>query len=146
MRHRGLILLIGVAVAGCSSGLLEQSTSPPTGLFVNIDPTFSAGIVPTTGAIFGKGDSVVATVTRPATCGKTLSGEAGLTPVGALVMTVVLTAEGIENCTPLNGMTTYRLSVHSLPAGARDVSVHVRLVNNGANSDTTVVQKTVVLP
>jgi len=139
-------LVLGVAVAGCSSGLLEQSTSPPTGLFVNIDPTFSAGIVPTAGTIFGKGDSVVATVTRPATCGKTLSAEAGLTPVGALVMTVVLTSEGVQNCSPLNGMTTYRMAVRGLPAGARDVSAHVRLVSNGSNSDTTVVQKTVVLP
>jgi hypothetical protein len=47
-----------LGLAGCSSGLLEASTQPPTGLDVAVTTSFSAGIVPTSGSVTGKGDSL----------------------------------------------------------------------------------------
>ena len=143
MRH--LAVLSIVLLAACSGGLLETSSAPPTGLPVSITSSFSAGIVPTSGTLTGKGDSVVALVLRPATCGRELSAEAGSTNAG-LVITILLTSQGVQSCAPLNGMTLYRAVVHGVAAGTRDVSAHVRLVSNGANSDTTVVQTTLTLP
>lgn len=143
MRYRGLALTMGLA--GCSSGLLASLAEAPSGMAVTVTTSFVPGIVPTTGSIDGKGDSVVAIVSRPATCGKTLSADAGTTE-GALVVTVVLTAEGVQNCAPLNGMTTYRAVVHRVPTGAYDASAHVRFAGIGGNSDTTVARATVTLP
>jgi hypothetical protein len=134
-----------LGLAGCSAGLLESVTEPPSGLVVNVTTTFSSGIVPTTGSIIGAGDSVVALVSRPATCGKTLTADAGATN-GSLVITIVLTSEGVQTCLPVNGMTTYRAVVRGLPAGAYDASAHVRFAGLGGNADTTVARATVVLP
>lgn len=143
MRYRGLALTLGLA--GCSSGLLAALTEAPSGLAVTLTSSFAPGIVPTSGSIEGKGDSVVAIVSRPATCGKTVSADAGTTD-GGLVVTVIFTSEGVQSCAPLNGMTTYRAVVHSVPTGAYDASAHVRFAGIGGNSDTTVARATVRLP
>ena len=143
MRGRAIVLLFGLGA--CSAGLLEASGEPPSGYGVGLTTTFSQGIVPTSGSIFGAGDSVIATVTRPATCGRTVSAVAGTSDAG-LVITLMLAASGVQNCTPLNGMTTYRAALHGIPAGSYDASVHVRLMTNGANSDTAVARATVRLP
>jgi hypothetical protein len=87
MRQYLTIVILGLA--GCSSGLLEASTEPPTGIDVALTTSFSAGIVPTTGSVVGKGDSLVAIVTRPATCGRTLSADAG-TKGTELIVTIIL--------------------------------------------------------
>lgn len=143
MRQCAIIIML--ALAACSSGLLEATTEAPTGIPVVVTTSFLPGIVATSGSVVGKGDSVVATVTRPATCGRTLSADAGT--VGAeLVITIVLTADAVQSCSPLNGMTTYRAAVHGLTPGAREASAHVRLKTLGAQSDTTVARTTVVLP
>jgi hypothetical protein len=134
-----------LGLAGCSSGLLEESTEPPTGIDVALTTSFSAGIVPTSGSVLGKGDSVVAIVSRPATCGRTLSAEAG-TRGTELIVTIILKADAVQSCSPLNGMTTYRAALHGLSAGTRDASVHVRLETLGTNADTTVAQTTIALP
>src|SRR5436190_7619951 len=142
--RRGVILSV-LALAACSRGLLDATTEPPTGIPVVVTTSFSPGIVPTSGSVVGKGDSVVATVIRPATCGRTLSANAGT--MGAdLVVTIVLSADAVQSCAPLNGMTTYRAAVHGLAPGTRDASVHVRLETLGSRSDTTVAHATVALP
>jgi hypothetical protein len=143
MRYRALGLTLGLAA--CSGGLLKAVTEPPSGLSVSVSSTFVPGIVPTSGSIFGKGDSVVAIISRPAVCGKTLSADAGTVDAG-LVVTVVLTSEGVQSCAPLNGMTTYRAVVHGVPSGSYDASAHVRLAGLGGNSDTTVARATIPLP
>jgi hypothetical protein len=143
MRSYFTILMLGLA--GCSSGLLEASTQPPSGLDVAVTTSFSAGIVPTSGSVTGKGDSLVAIVSRPATCGRTLSADAG-TRDTELVVTIILKADAVQSCSPLNGMTTYRAAVHGLSAGAREASVHVRLETLGVNSDTLVAHAAIALP
>ena len=143
MRRLGVVLILGAAA--CSGGLLEASTAPPSGLPVTVTTTFAPGIVPATGTITGKGDSVVALVSWPATCNRTQSAEAGMT-TGGLVITILLTAQGVQNCAPLNGMTLYRAAVHGVGAGTFVASAHVRLLTNGANSDSTVAQASVTLP
>jgi len=142
MQKRALVLML--VLAGCSGGLLQAVSEPPSGLSVTVTSSFLPGIVPTTGSITGKGDSVVAIVSRPATCGKTLSADAGTTN-GALVVTVVLTADAVQSCAPLNGMTTYRAVAHGVPAGTYDASAHVRLAGL-ANVDTSAAHATIVLP
>src|SRR4029079_2182733 len=139
------LTVVELGVAACSDGLLEASTQPPTGVDVAITTSFSPGIVPTSGSVAGKGDSLGAIVSRPATCGRTLSADAG-TQGTELVVTIVLTADAVQSCSPLNGMTTYRAAVHGLTPGAREASAHVRLKTRGAQSDTTVAHTTVVLP
>ena len=139
----GLFVVAGVAA--CSSGLLDELTTAPTGVPVVLSTAFTPGIVATSGTITGKGDSVVALVTRPATCGRTETADAGSTAAG-LVITISLTSTGVQNCAPLNGMTTYRAVVHGIAPGVFNASAHVRLVSNGTNSDTTVVEATVKLP
>jgi hypothetical protein len=140
----GAILTL-LVLAGCSSGLLDATTEPPSGIPVVVTTSFSPGIVATSGSVIGKGDSIVATVTRPATCGSALSADAG-TAGAELVVTIVLSADAVQSCSALNGMTTYRATVHGLPAGTRDASVHVRLETLGSRSDTTVAHATVALP
>ena len=49
MRKCLTILMLGLA--GCSSGLLEASTEPPTGIDVALTTSFSAGTVPTSGSV-----------------------------------------------------------------------------------------------
>jgi hypothetical protein len=142
---RQCLTIVVLALAGCSSGLLEASTEPPTGVPVTVTTSFAAGILPTSGSVTGKADSVVAIVSRPATCGKTLSADAG-TRGAELVVTIVLTADAVQSCSPLNGMMTYRAAVHGLPAGTRDASIHVRLQTLGTNSDTSVAHATITLP
>jgi hypothetical protein len=143
MRHLAVLFILGAAA--CSSGLLDASTEPPSGLPVSLSTTFTPGIVPATGSITGKGDSVVALVSWPAVCGRTTSAEAGTTSNG-LVITILLTAQGVQNCAPLNGMTLYRASVHGVPSGVINASAHIRLLTNGANSDSSIVTKTLSLP
>lgn len=143
MRPIAVLCILGAAA--CSGGLLETSTQPPSGLPVSVTTNFVPGIVPATGTITGKGDSVVALVSWPATCNRTLSAEAGNTG-GGLVITVLLTAQGVQNCLPLNGMTQYRAAVHGVPAGTFTASAHVRLLTNGANSDSSIVSTTLKLP
>ena len=142
---RSYLTGVMLGLAGCSSGLLEASTQPPTGIDVALTTSFSAGIVPTSGSVTGKGDSLVAIVSRPATCGRTLSADAG-TKGTELVVTIVLKADAVQSCSPLNGMTTYRAAVHGLSTGTRDASVHVRLQTLGVNSDTSVARATITLP
>jgi hypothetical protein len=134
-----------LALAGCSAGLLEATTEPPSGIPVAITTSFTVGITPTSGSVTGKGDSVVAIVTRPATCGRTLSAEAG-TLKSELVVTIVLSSDAVQSCAPLNGMTTYRAAIHGLTAGTREASVHVRLETLGNKADTSVAHATVTLP
>jgi len=74
-----------------------------------------------------------------------LSADAG-TQGTELIVTIVLTADAVQSCSPLNGMTTYRAAVHGLAAGTHDASVHVRLQTLGVNSDTTVAHATITLP
>jgi len=143
MRPIAVLCILGAAA--CSGGLLEASSAPPSGLPVSVTTSFVPGIVPATGTITGKGDSVVAVVSWPATCNRTLSAEAGNT-AGGLVITVLLTAQGVQSCLPLNGMTQYRAAVHGVPAGTFTASAHVRLLTNGANSDSSIVSATVKLP
>jgi hypothetical protein len=143
LRTRAALLMVGLA--GCSAGLLEAVTNPPTGLPVTLTTTFTPGIVPTSGSIAGAADSVVAIVSSPATCGRTLSADAGETVAGLLI-TITLSMSGVQNCAPLNGMTSYHAVVHGVPAGSHNVSAHLRLVTNGAVSDTTVAQATITLP
>jgi len=143
MRH--LAILFAVGAAACSGGLLEASTAAPSGLPVSFTTTFVPGVSPAAGTITGKGDSVVALVTWPAVCNRTTSAEAGTTS-GGLVITILLTSQGVQNCSPLNGMTLYRASVHGVSAGTMTASAHVRLVTNGANIDSTIVSSTVKLP
>jgi len=147
MHRMGVIAgAFGVAgVVACSSGLLNELTGAPTGYPVLLSTSFTPGIVATSGTITGKGDSVVALVSRPAVCGRTQAADAGLT-AGELVITITLTSQGVQNCLPLNGMTTYRAVVHGVSAGLVTASAHVRMISNGANSDTTVVQSTFTLP
>jgi len=142
---RPLAVLFILGAAACSSGLLETSTAPPSGLPVAVTTTFVPGIVAASGTITGKGDSVVALVSWPAVCNRDLSSDAGITS-GGLAITILLTAQGIQTCTPLNGMTMYRAVVHGVPAGTINASAHIRLVTNGANSDSSVVTTTVILP
>jgi hypothetical protein len=134
-----------LALGGCSSGLLEASTEPPSGIPVAVTTSFSVGITATNGSIAGKGDSLIAIVTRPATCGRTLKGDAG-TVGSELVVTIVLSADAPQACLPLNGMTTYRAAVHGLAAGTREASVHVRLETLGTRSDTSIARATITLP
>jgi hypothetical protein len=68
---RRWLTIVVLGVAGCSDGLLEASTQPPTGVDVAITTSFSPGIRPTSGSVAGKGDTLVAIVSRPATCGRT---------------------------------------------------------------------------
>ena len=143
MRHLAVLLIVGAAA--CSAGLLEEKSTPPSGLPVSVSSTFSPGIVPATGSITGKGDSVVALVSWPAVCNRTLSSAAGTTTAG-LAITILLTADGVQNCTPLNGMTQYRAVVHGLSAGSISTTAHLRLVTNGANLDSIIVSKAVTLP
>jgi len=143
MRPIAVLCILGAAA--CSGGLLEASTQPPSGLPVSVTTSFVPGIVPATGTITGKGDSVVALVSWPATCNRTLSADAGNTG-GGLVITVLLTAQGVQNCLPLNGMTQYRAVVHGISTGTFTASAHVRLLTNGANSDSSIVSATVKLP
>ncbi len=147
MHRMGVVAgaFVVAGVAACSSGLLNELTTSPTGYPVLLSTTFTPGVVATSGAITGKGDSVVALVTRPAVCGRTQSADAGLA-AGELVITITLTAQGVQNCLPLNGMTTYRAVVHGVSGGLVTASAHVRISSNGANSDTTVVQSTFTLP
>jgi len=74
-----------------------------------------------------------------------LTADAG-TKGDELVVTVVLTADAVQSCAPLNGMTTYRAAVHGLAAGTRTASVHVRLETLGARLDTLVARATITLP
>ena len=134
-----------LALAGCSSGLLEELTEPPTGIPVVVTTSFAAGITATSGSLTGKGDSVIAIVTRPATCGRTLSADAG-TANSELIVTIVLSSDAVQSCAPLNGMTTYRAAVHGLAPGTREASVHVRLETLGTRSDTSVARATIALP
>jgi hypothetical protein len=143
MRHFAVLLIVGAAA--CSSGLLEESSNPPSGLPVTVSTTFTPGILPATGSITGKGDSVVALISWPAVCGRTVSADAGTTSSG-LAITVLLSADGVQSCTPLNGMTLYRAVVHGVSAGTTRASAHLRLVTNGANVDSTIVTSTVSLP
>jgi hypothetical protein len=143
MRPIAVLAILGAAA--CSGGLLEASTAPPSGLPVTITSSFIPGIVPASGTITGKGDSVVALVTWPAVCGRSLSADAG-TNAGGLVTTILLASQGVQNCQPLNGMTRYRASVHGVPAGTLSASAHIRLLTNGANLDSNVVTSTVTLP
>jgi hypothetical protein len=143
MRRFGVVCALGAAA--CSGGLLEASTAPPSGLPVSVTTTFVPGIVPAAGTITGKGDSVIAVVTWPATCNRTQTADAGMS-AGGLVITILLTAQGVQNCLPLNGMTQYRAAVHGVPAGTFIASAHVRLLTNGANSDSSIVSATVKLP
>jgi hypothetical protein len=143
MRPLAALLIIGAAA--CSSGLLEASTTPPNGLPVSVTTSFVPGIVPASGSITGKGDSVVALVSWPAVCNRTVSADAGTTDAG-LVITILLTSQGVQNCSPLNGMTLYRASVHGVPAGTINASAHIRLLTNGANSDSSIVATTLRLP
>jgi hypothetical protein len=138
----GLLIL---GLAGCSAGLLEAVTEPPSGLPVTLTTTFTPGIVPTSGSIAGAADSVVAVISTPATCGRTVSADAGDMAAG-LVVTVTLSMSGVQNCAPLNGMSVYHAIVHGVAAGAHNVSAHLRFVTNGAVSDTTVAQATITLP
>jgi len=144
MRRLGVLLMVGAAAA-CSGGLLEASTAAPSGLPVSVTTSFVPGIVPAAGTITGKGDSVVAVVSWQAVCNRTQSADAGMTD-GGLVITILLTAQGVQNCLPLNGMTQYRAAVHGVPAGTFVASAHVRLLTNGANSDSSIVTTTVKLP
>lgn len=143
MRRLGVLFIVGAAA--CSSGLLEASTEAPSGLPISVTTTFIPGVVPATGTITGKGDSVVAVMTWPATCNRTQTADAGMTD-GGLVITILLTAQGVQNCSPLNGMTQYRAAVHGVAAGTFVASGHVRLLTNGANSDSSIVSATVKLP
>lgn len=142
---RSYLTSVMLGLAGCSSGLLEASTQPPTGFDVAVTTSFAVGIVPTSGSVTGKGDSLVAIVSRPATCGRTLSADAG-TRDTELIVTIILKADAVQSCSPLNGMTTYRAAVHGLSAGTRDASVHVRLETLGTNLDTLVAHATIALP
>ena len=144
MRHLAVLLIVGAGA--CSSGLLEASMAPPSGLQMNLTSSFVPGIVPASGTITGKGDSVVAVFTWPAVCNRTTTSDAGIATNGSLVITVLLTSQGVQNCLPLNGMTQYRAAVHGVPAGAVNASAHIRLVTNGANSDSSIVATTVSLP
>jgi hypothetical protein len=144
MRHRAVLLILGAAA--CSGGLLETSSTPPAGLPVSLTSTFTPGIVAASGSMTGKGDSVVALISWPAVCGRTISADAGTDPTGALTVTVLLTATGIQSCAPLNGMTTYRAAVHGVPVGTFNASGHIRLVTNGAVSDSSIVSTTLKLP
>ena len=143
MRRLGVLCVLGAAA--CSSWLLEASTEAPSGLPISVTTSFVPGIVPATGTITGKGDSVVAIVSWPATCNRTQTADAGMTD-GGLVITILLTAQGVQNCLPLNGMTQYRAAVHGVAAGTFVASAHVRLLTNGANSDSSIVSATVKLP
>ena len=143
MRPLGVLLVLGSAA--CSGGLFEASTAPPSGLPVSVTTSLVPGIVPATGTITGAGDSVVALVSWPATCNRTQTADAGMT-AGGLVITVLLTAHGVQNCLPVNGMTLYRASVHGVAAGTFVASAHVRLLTNGANLDSSIVSTTVKLP
>ena len=144
MRYRALVVLVGLV--GCSSGLLEATSQPPSGLPVTVTSNVASSVVsPTTGTITGKGDSIVAVVTRPSTCGRSVSalaGEAGT----SVVITILLTAQGVQNCDPVPGMTTYRAVATRVSGGLHDASVRIRLVTNGAVSDTTIVRTNIVLP
>jgi hypothetical protein len=142
---RPLAVLFMLGAAACSGGLLEASTDAPSGLPVSVTSTFVPGIVPASGTITGKGDSVVALVSWPAVCNRTLSSDAGIASSG-LVITILLTSQGIQSCAPLNGMTQYRAVVHGVPAGTIAASAHIRLVTNGANSDSSIVSTSVKLP
>jgi len=142
--HRCIVLTM-LALAACSSGLLDASTQRQLAFPVVVTTSFVPGIVPTSGSVAGKGDSVVGIVSRPATCGRTLRAEAG-TNGAEIVITIILTADVVQSCSPLNGMTTYRAAVHGLSSGTRDASVHVRLETLGTNSDTSVARATISLP
>ena len=144
MRHLAVLFILGAAA--CSSGLLEASTAPPSGLPVSVTSSFVPGVVPASGTITGKGDSVVAVFSWPAVCNRTMSSDAGIATNGNLVITVLLSSQGVQNCSPLNGMTSYRAAVHAVPAGVINASAHIRLVTNGANSDSTIVAATLGLP
>ena len=147
MQRIGVIAgaFVVAGVAACSSGLLNELSTSPTGIPVLLSTTFSPGIVATSGTITGKGDSVVALVTRPAVCGRTQGADAGIAG-GELVITITLTSQGVQNCVPLNGMTTYRAVVHGISGGLVTASAHLRLISNGANSDTVVAQSSFTLP
>ena len=142
---RPLAVLFILGAAACSGGLFEASTAPPSGLPVAVTSSFIPGVVPASGTITGKGDSVVALFSWPVVCGRSLSSDAGLTS-GGLVITVLLTSQGVQNCLPLNGMTMYRAVVHGVPAGTINASAHIRLLTNGANSDSSIVSTTLTLP
>ena len=134
-----LLLAASLAVA-CSS-----SVSPDASSGVTLTTTSSTPPLPSSASIRGAGDSVVATVVAAATCGKTLSADAAVTP-GRLVITISLTATAPQNCLPIFASTTYRAVVHRLAAGSYDASVDYRSVFGTAVSDSTVARTTVALP
>jgi hypothetical protein len=142
MRRHAVLILLGLGA--CSDSTAETSDSSG-GLPVAVTTTFTAAATTTSAAISGAGDSVVAVVTQPATCGKTLDASANANGK-TLVVTIALTAPGPQNCSPLFGTTTYRVAAHAVPAGTYNATALYRLVFAGNVTDTTVARATISLP
>jgi hypothetical protein len=132
-------------MGACSNSVVETADSSNGGLPVAVTTTFSGGATATGASIAGAGDSVVAVVTQPATCGKTLSANANAASK-ALVITIALTASSPQSCSPLFGTTTYRVAAHAVPPGTYAATVLYRLVFAGNIADTTMARATISLP
>ena len=143
MRRRAVLLLF---VLGACSGSVVETPDPSTGgLPIAVTTTFTEGSTATSASITGAGDSVVAVVTQPATCGKTLDASANATGK-TLVIMVALSASSPQSCSPLFGTTTYRVAAHSVRAGTYNASALYRLVFAGNITDTTLARATITLP
>lgn len=139
---RVCMLLALSCACGCSSitdlGLSQE-------LPVTITSTTTTPPIAPIASITGAGDSVVAVIVAPATCGRTLSASAGLSQQ-TVAVAVTLTASGVQACEPIFGSTTYRAVAHGVPAGTRDAEAILRTVFNGAASDSVVARSRVMSP
>jgi hypothetical protein len=141
MRRRAVLLLLGLGA--CSGSLVDNGDN--VALPVAVTTTFSEGATAIGASISGAGDSVVAVITQPATCGKTLDASASANGK-TLLISVALSASVPQSCSPLFGTTTYRVAAHSVRAGTYNASALYRLVFAGNITDTTMARATITLP
>lgn len=143
MKSALTLLLVGSVALACVGS--ETGPDVPTGLVVTLSTVTTTPPLPESASITASGDSAVAIVVRQATCGRTISADAGITAAG-LVITISLTSQNVQACDPIFGSTTYRAVAHGVAPGTYPASINFRYVFQGTVMDSTVARATVALP
>ena len=133
-----MLILAAPAIAACS-GVME----PPSGLPVDLAET-GGPPVPSSVSIVGAGDSVIATVIQPLTCGNSTTAAAALSQ-GQLIVTLVFTYQNVA-CLAANGSATYTLTVHKITPVRYNAILHEWSVTNNVPVDDVLGTSAIALP